>query len=89
MRNTWNQIKTKPMTWAGAVIVLAYFILAVTGQIDLATFEAKVMELTMLVLGGGLLFKATTSSVTTPIDEDEPPTTPLPNPTTPRPVKKP
>ena len=88
MKNTWNQIKTKPMTWAGAIILLAYFILTVTGQVDLATFEAKVMELTMLVLGGGLLFKATTSSATTPPDE-EPPATPFPNPTTPRPNKKP
>lgn len=75
------------MTWAGAVILLAYFILTITGQVDLATFEAKVMELTMLVLGGGLLFKATTSSVGTPPDET-PPATPFPNPTTPRPPKK-
>jgi hypothetical protein len=57
----WNSIKNKPMTYAGLVVITSAVAAMLLGLIDFATFEAKVIEWTLIVLGGAALFKASTS----------------------------
>lgn len=93
MKQLIDRIKHLPTTALGLLLIALaalHFSEVVTIQ-EVSEF-AREIDALLIVLGiGGLAAKnwpfAATSSATTPPDED-PPATPFPNPTTPRPPKK-
>lgn len=84
MKKIINNLKHKPTTYAGAILILAAIYAFVSGMMDFDTFEGKIIEITALIFGGALVFGMGAPS--DPSDPD-PGETPLPDPKAPRPKK--